>query len=237
MITVEEKKKYTRIQELSAALDIPVFGTRWKLEVRDHGGRLLQEHRQRSHSWTRNAYNYLFALLACINGSDPVWGGGNINLINTGSVLQSGNYALHTSNGSNTTNIEDPGWGYRGNNGSIANGIVVGSGLGAEDFNGYYLAAPIGHGMGAGQLSYILQNAPVRSYDAGTKVYKVEHLRYMNNNSGGVISVNEVCLINCIDVGGTDYCMFARDLLGATVNIPNTGQLKVTYTIELTYPA
>jgi len=31
--------------------------------------------------------------------------------------------------------------------------------------------------------------------------------------------------------------MTARDLLIATVTVPDTGQLKVTYTVQLSYPA
>jgi hypothetical protein len=30
--------------------------------------------------------------------------------------------------------------------------------------------------------------------------------------------------------------MMARDLLGAPVTVPNTGQLKVSYTINMVYP-
>jgi hypothetical protein len=33
------------------------------------------------------------------------------------------------------------------------------------------------------------------------------------------------------------YTLVCRDKLAATVTIPNTGQLKVTYTIQLTYPS
>jgi len=65
-------------------------------------------------------------------------------------------------------------------------------------------------------------------------------VRYFNNNSGGDIDVNEVGLVmNQPQGGSTVYGkrLQARDKLASTVTVPNTGQLKVTYTIQLTYPA
>jgi hypothetical protein len=76
-----------------------------------------------------------------------------------------------------------------------------------------------------------------------TRVFKVEMLRYLNNNSGADIGVNEVALVPkvsaSVDSGGyaPSPTLVARDKLPSTVTVPNTGQLKVTYTIQLTYPA
>jgi len=64
-------------------------------------------------------------------------------------------------------------------------------------------------------------------------------IRYFNNNSGGNVSVNEVALV-CkyfLYGAGLMIMLLSRDKLGATVTVPDTGQLKVTYTIELAYPA
>ena len=61
-------------------------------------------------------------------------------------------------------------------------------------------------------------------------------VRYFNNNSGGSIGVNEIGLASYSDNPvAYDYVLMARDVLGATVTVADTGQLKVTYTIELTY--
>jgi hypothetical protein len=69
---------------------------------------------------------------------------------------------------------------------------------------------------------------------------KNELARYFNNNSGADVSVNEVALaLRGYQPGSSvpyNY-MTARDKLIATVTVPNTGQLKVTYTVQLTYPA
>jgi len=64
-------------------------------------------------------------------------------------------------------------------------------------------------------------------------------VRYFNNNSGGDVAVNEVALVVNQPQGGPVYGKWvqARDKLASTVTVPNTGQLKVTYTVQLTYPA
>ncbi|GAH72404.1 unnamed protein product, partial [marine sediment metagenome] len=64
----------------------------------------------------------------------------------------------------------------------------------------------------------------------------VDLVRYFNNNSGGNVDVNEVALVTNGYFGGAHIWMQSRDKLGATVTVPSTGQLKVTYTVELTYP-
>jgi len=64
-------------------------------------------------------------------------------------------------------------------------------------------------------------------------------VRYFNNNSGGDVNVNEVALVLNQPQGGAVYgkWMQSRDKLASTVTVPNTGQLKVTYTVQLAYPA
>ena len=75
---------------------------------------------------------------------------------------------------------------------------------------------------------------------AGTLTLKNDIVRYFNNNSGADVDVTEVAIVShgYRPNSSTDtYYMMARDLLTATVTVPDTGQLKVTYTIQLTYPA
>jgi hypothetical protein len=101
------------------------------------------------------------------------------------------------------------------------------------------LQTKIANGVGAGQLSYIEQVGHAIAYNAGTRVLSNAMVRYFNNNSGNDIEVNEVALVVNQPQGGTVYGKWvqARDKLASTVTVPNTGQLKVTYTIQLTYPA
>ena len=113
-------------------------------------------------------------------------------------------------------------------------GIVVGTGALAEDFERYALASQIANGNGSGQLAYAASEAPVVSTIDTTK--RTQWVRYFNNNSGAAITVNEVGLIIYFFYQGGNY-LTDRSLIAGGVEVPNTGQLKVTYTIELTYPA
>ena len=118
-------------------------------------------------------------------------------------------------------------------------GILVGSGTSAESFEDYVLQTLIAEGTGAGQLNYVATDVPTKSYVAGTKTWTITWIRYMNNNSGGDVSVNEVALVTRGEIAGLSNVRWAmsRDKLGATVTIPNTGQLKVTYSLSLTFPS
>jgi hypothetical protein len=114
---------------------------------------------------------------------------------------------------------------------------VVGSGNTAEDFNGHVLATPIAEGSGSGQLNYSAHLSNVKTWDAGMKTWSVAIARYMNNNSGGNITIREVAQYTRGMIYRTfPTLMVARDVLDPEVVLPNSGQLKVTYTISLTYP-
>jgi hypothetical protein len=122
----------------------------------------------------------------------------------------------------------------------------VGTGTTAESFEHVALVTPVAHGNGAGQLSYTAQSATSVSYNAGTRVWTATYARILNNNSGGSITVAETGIygVNTSNTGNlsngaasTNPYMLCRDLLGATVAVANAGQLTVTYTITLTFPA
>ncbi|GAI67465.1 unnamed protein product, partial [marine sediment metagenome] len=100
------------------------------------------------------------------------------------------------------------------------------------------LQTKIIEGTGAGELNYAESEAIDKSYADTTWTHTL--VRYCNNNSGGNVSVNEVALVCRYHIYGEDtVCsiLLSRDKLGSTVTVPDTSQLKVTYTIELAYPA
>ena len=59
-----DERKYRQLKKLGQELRIPIPEAFWELEVRDKDGKVIQRHKQRSHSWVRNAYNFLFSELA-----------------------------------------------------------------------------------------------------------------------------------------------------------------------------
>ena len=250
MITKEEK--YSALKRLGQELHIPIPEAFWALEVFDKDGNPICPHcsfpaisdkcpncgqdvkfKQRSHSWTRNAYNLLFCQLDSKNGSDSTFGGGKLSCKDTSGAIKYGAkpIGIVTALSLDVTNATH---GILTPAGQDTKGIVVGSGTDAESFEDYKLQTQIANGTGAGQLSYIASELHSVSYNEVSKILSDAQIRYFNNNSGGDVSVNEVGIYCGLE---SAICCTARDRLASTVTVPNTGQLKVTYTIQLTYPA
>ena len=231
----QEEARYEELRRLGQELHVPIPEAFWELEVSDNHGKVIQTLRQRSHSWVRNAYNHMFSQLAGKNGNYSTFGSGYLNVKDTGGTIRYTNRPI----GQSAADIDGTTYGYRGPAGDDSWGIQVGSGTNPESFEDYMLQTKIANGVGAGQLSYIEQDPHVISYDPGTKVLSNTLVRYFNNNSGGDIDVNEVALVVNQPQGTQVYGKWvqSRDKLASTVTVPNTGQLKVTYTVQLTYPA
>jgi len=237
MITEEEK--YQRLGLLATKLGVLIPLTWLEVDV-TLGGKIISHQKQRGHSWNRNAYNLLFCQLSAKHADNSSFGAGYLSGKNTAGALVTMNTAWWV--GSGTSNYFSDAWqtssdvagaSFIAPTNSIAMGIVAGSGNAAESFEGYALVTPITDGVGAGQLSYTQGELNVAAYDAGTKTFTNIIKRYINNNSGGAVNLNEVALIAKTTQG---YFMLSRDLTGL-VSIPDTAQLKVTYTISLVYPA
>jgi len=238
MLNIKEEREYTQLRDLGQKLHIPIPEAFWTLEVFDKDGKLLQRHHQRSHSWVRNAYNLLFCQMAAKDATDDTFGAGKLSIKDTGGTIEYATdrvCALFVTN--QTYGNDMVGKGYRGTAGDDAHGIVVGSGTDAENFESFVLQTPIANGVGSGQLSYIEGDPEVITW--ASPILSADITRYFNNNSGGNVSVNEVGIIAAGSVGGTtnEKWLQCRDKLASTVTVPDTGQLKVTYTVQLTYPA
>ncbi len=242
-----EEAEYERLRLMGQRLHVPIPEAFWELEVRDRRGRLLGRLRQRSHSFVRNAFNHLISQLAAKNGDGAVFGGGNINIKDTIGSLRTGGLPILTGHDSNSSSTQSLDFASGSSQGVLSaagidtKGIVVGSGTAAENFEDFALQNRILNGTTAGKLSHIQSEPVAVSYNAGTLTLTVTHARFFNNNSGGDVAVNEVGIYLVGKTGAYSTSnitwMVARDKLAATVTVPNTGQLKVTYTISLTYPA
>ncbi|MBA7548010.1 hypothetical protein ES705_40454 [subsurface metagenome] len=235
MVDLKEEHKYEQLRKLGQELHLPAPEAFWTLEVFDKNGKLLRRHRQRSHSWTRNAYNLLLSQMAGKNLDDPSpnFGPGFLSWKQTSGGI------IGSATGMSiciSQDYEASGKGYRAPAGDTTHGIVVGSGTDAESFEDFKLQTLITEGSTAGKLNYILSAVPTKAY--ASLVFTITQFRYMNNNSGGNVSVNEVALTACGGTYGSQTkWITARDKLASTVTVPDTGQLKVTYTIQLTYPS
>lgn len=245
MLDRKEERQYKRLRELGQKLGIPIPEAFLTLEVFDKDGKLIQRHHQRSHSWTRNAYNLIFCQLAGKDADDDTFEAGKLSMKTTGDVIKKGDFcpamgAVVTANFWRTVDGID--YGYRAPGGEDTRGILVGSGTNAQSFEDYVLQTQLTEGTGAGQISHIASEAHSISY-AGL-VLKNTLIRYFNNNSepAGDRDINEVALVGYFQAHtsatlGQFSFLMSRDKLASTVTVPVTGQLRVTYTIQLTYPS
>jgi len=234
MLDLKEEQKYKQLRKLAQELHIPIPEVFLTLEVFDKDGKLIQKHHQRSHSWVRNAYNGLFSIMACKDLDDATFGAGLLSFKDfTGAVDHADRpYGFYTDT------VDGTNHGYRAPAAEDGWGILVGSGVNAEDFEDYVLQTPIVEGTGGNQLNHVESQPHSISYADLTLTNTL--VRYFNNNTVGEtnVDVNEVALATLASNPGADEkFVFSRDHLASTVIVPSTGQLRVTYTIQLTYPA
>ncbi|MBA7471050.1 hypothetical protein ES707_06344 [subsurface metagenome] len=235
MVEVKEEQKYKRLRRLAQELHLPIPEAFIELEVFDKDGKVIQKHRQRSHSWVRNAYNLLLSeMCGKVLDDSGVFGAGLLSIKDTGGVIRASADAGAVIAPS-TGDFEALNAAYRANATVINHGIQVGSDATAWSFEDYNLLAQIAEGTGAGELNAVATDVPTKSWSAPT--FTITWIRYFNNNSGGNVLVKEAALCTSGHVGSACKFIMSRDKLASTVTVPDTGQLKVTYTIQLTYPS
>ncbi|GAJ08217.1 unnamed protein product, partial [marine sediment metagenome] len=110
-----EEKKYSQLRRLGQELHIPIPEAFWKFEVFDKDGRLIQEHKQRSHSWVRNAYNLLLSQMASKELNDAgLYGVGYLSIKDFYAATKTGGAKISTDGHESIT------YGYRANAASIS---------------------------------------------------------------------------------------------------------------------
>ena len=181
------------------------------------------------HSWTRNAYLYLFAALTgCGGGGVATFGPGYMTSKNIAGVLTN----VTTSNLTRGAVTALLGTGLCPSTAISTMGLVCGSGDTAFSIEDYCLAALISHGSAAGQLSYGVGALPVLSYVGG--VWQASHVRRFTNLSGAEITVKEIGLTFLGGLFGVNYSyLFSRDVLETPIPLGHLALLELTY--NLTY--
>ena len=210
---------------------IPFLKAYIGIEVRDSKGQIIHSREQEAHSWVRNFYNWIFTQAASAAGT--IASGLGIT------TLGGGSQGTYEDRCCWRLSQVDVGYGYNAGPGVDTLGIVVGVGTAEESLEDYALDDKIANGEDPGQLSYTQSSSEV--FTVGT-TKRCQWVRYFNNNSGSPVTVNEVGIYTKIQYatagsGWTMDIMVCRDMISPGVEVPDTGQLKVTYTIELVYPA
>lgn len=237
--TVKPEEDYKEFVRLGAKLGLPCPEVHINLVSTDSAGNVVAEYTDRSRTFNRNYWNMLFKTFGCQAGDSQQ---SNASTYLDGTPTSSTTFAAgHLTQKNTSATVLNSNANFcvpscQAAVGNIQSGIVVGTGSAAESFEGHVLTTPVTNGTGAGQLSYTAEALPTPSYNAGTLVWTAAHQRIINNNSGGTITVTETAMYAQMPFGGVSY-MIMRDLLGASVAVLNAGQLTVTYTFTLTFPA
>ncbi len=230
---LESEHKFQRIADLGRKLRVPVCEAYLTLKVTDRTGKIVLHTKQRSHSWTRNAFQMLATVLAAAR-NETAYADGSLAPRKTDGTVVNSVFLFSTGSQGNSFagSSETLGKGYRGNLGDPATGISIGIGLAGEFFDDYSMSSPCAEGT-----NYMGGEALIRAWDGGTRTLSVTHKRFANNNTQDTISVTEIGLIAYGVKGTTFPALMSRDVLGSPVDVPASGQILVTYTISLVYPS
>ena len=200
--------------------DLPTFNTYLVIIVKDRDGKIINVHRQRSHSPTLNFIQLLLPLtwynltgqqitVTNINGTSNSWAPyrGPISYPNTA-----------------------------GNNPSYVIMIQLGTGTQSNPTSVTRLAAPLSNGTGPGQLIY---SAPAVSTNitvsGGSAYFYVS--QSVVNQSGASVTITEIGLVTQIWVNGPG-CAYSvnfgpllmwYDVLSSAITIPNGGSATIYY--------
>jgi len=197
--------------------------------VKDKDGKIIKQHKQRSHSFVSNFVSILATLMLnpynTYNNAYPIKDlSGTTQSLNA--INESADEVLTMLDNANDSTY----------------GIVVGTGTATPTPQDYKLENQIQNGTGSGQLSYgthSISPTPTNlSISNNTILFQVS--RTFQNQSGASIIVSEVGIIAETNIstssasGTNDYVLIIHDLLSSPITIPNNAVLTIVYTISVT---
>lgn len=224
--TVKPEQDYEDLARLGSMLGIPTMQMYIGIEVLNADGSAGDKYFDRSRTYNRNFWNKFFSTFVSPNLGSATFGAGFLATKQTGGAV---------------TNIDYTGAYYNhdfvatATAGTTTQGIVVGTGTTAESFEAFALTAKVANGTSAGLLTYQAGSLVTAIYNSGTLTWTATCNRIFNNNSGAAIVIAETGIYE-YQYSSVNH-MTCRDLLSSTVSIPNGGQMTVTYTKTLVYPA
>ena len=84
----ESERKYRRLAALGRELGVPVPQVFLEMQVTMPDGRVVHHHKQRSHSWVRNAYNMMFSQLAAVDIPDSTYAASKLSIKETDGSIE-----------------------------------------------------------------------------------------------------------------------------------------------------
>ena len=208
----------------------PTFNAYLTIIVRDSKGKVINIHRQRSHSPTIN----FIALLLPYNYYSQI--NGSLTITNIGG----GTCSYYPQPNVNAYNIIYPNANVSYTPPGYLVMIQVGSGSQSNPFSATKLAAPIANGSGTGQLLYGSVSIANGIVASGSSAYFQISQSYTNATSG-TITITEVGIVvqvytcsaakssptNCGQV------LVWYDVLSSTISVPANGTLVIYYTFTV----
>ncbi len=204
----------------------------WWKGVDMPGRELLYRYHQPHNSFNRNFFNWLNSQMLGLAATDtPGFADGDLNYKDINGIVRGG-IPMQIGGGETSVDI-----GYRGSSGSNRAGIIIGTGSIAFTFDDWGISGLsngniILDGTGAGEMNRVQSEVSTFAWDSPTRKWTTTYPRFFNNNSGGTITVAEVCMRIASGSGSdTLATMVFRDVLGTSIPVDDGGQLLVTYTL------
>lgn len=227
-----EDKVLSRPRQHKSSIVVPgrMVKGKWSTLHEVGNRQLVYEDEIDAHSFVRNFYNHM-VMQAMDSDSlgDSAYSAGNLAIKRTDATIDTLGLPADIGSAGALDN------GYRAGSGVDDFGIQAGRGTGAFSFNDFVLGTLIIEGTGTNQMNYVAMDDYTSAnivYNACTLKWTATYERFLNNNSGGSIDIEEVSLID-EHAGTALWYMMARDVLGCSMlTIADAGQLKVTYTIS-----
>jgi len=239
------KDKIQDALKLKDNLDI-----RLTVTVKDKDGKIIKQHKQKSHSFLMNYLAMIATLMA--NPYSSTYNSTTYYYYFKSTAGEWCSYAAYYSNA--------PGGWFTTISGALATldgandstyGIVVGTGTAPPKPTDYNLESIIQNGTGSGQLVYgavtvsptpgtgglanssSTPSSGVLTPSGNTTSFQI--LRTFQNQSGASITVSETGIIAEVLANGsnTEYVLIIHDLLSSPITIPNGGVMAITYTISV----
>jgi len=207
--------------------------------VKDKNGKIIKQHKQRSHSFLMN---FMAMLATTITNPFGSWNNYYYFRIVTGiwySLDYANTYATKLFSMMDTNN-------------DSSYGIVVGTGTTPPTPNDFALENQIVNGTSTGQLVYNAHTVSPAGASGGIgpssttptsgvltpsgNTTSVQVSRTFQNQSGASITVSEVGIISQTEVWSVNSytILIIHDLLSSPITIPNMSILSITYTISVT---
>ena len=208
-----------------AQKDLPTFNAYITIVVKDSNGNIINIHRQRSHSPTKNFIGLLIPVYY-LNSNNL-----GVTIVNV--TGESTTFSPSTLNGISYPSNQE-------NSPSYLVMIQVGSGSQPNPASATSLASPIANGTSSGQLLYGTPSISASIMVSGSSAYFYISQAFINN-SGSTISVTEIGIITNLNsygpYGGHSYSfgqvLVWYDVLSSPISIPNGGTLVIYYTFTV----